>query len=157
MAKNEGTIIFKSMQGYYSETALLCSFSCISYPRRIFYITGMYKQIYVEKVCHAYFNAFKIFLQTAFKEGWSRSLLSAYYPLLLSGSSLIVCFWAEVFHLRDIRWDKPQFLSKSFLAFVVFNIMTYSLLLAEFIMAQTYSQEDQVSKRMKNISNYTYL
>ncbi|XP_029669428.1 uncharacterized protein LOC115239186 [Formica exsecta] len=80
---------------------------------------------------------------TSFKEGWSRSLLSAYYPLLLSGSSLIVCFWAEVFHLRDIRWDKPQFLSKSFLAFVVFNIITYSLLLAEFITAQKYSQEDQ--------------
>jgi len=28
--------------------------------------------------------------------GWSSSLMSAYYPLLLSGSSLIVCFWAEV-------------------------------------------------------------
>ncbi|XP_014469476.1 PREDICTED: uncharacterized protein LOC106741715 [Dinoponera quadriceps] len=80
---------------------------------------------------------------TAFKEGWSRSLLSAYYPLLLSGSSLIVCFWAEVVHLRDIRWDKPQFLSKSFLAFVVFNIITYSLLLADFITAQMYSPKDQ--------------
>ncbi|KYN32005.1 E3 ubiquitin-protein ligase MARCH5 [Trachymyrmex septentrionalis] len=80
---------------------------------------------------------------TAFKEGWSRSLLSAYYPLLLSGSSLLVCFWAEVFHLRDIRWDKPQFLSKSFLAFVVFNILTYSLLFAEFITARTYSQVDR--------------
>ncbi|KAL2728396.1 E3 ubiquitin-protein ligase MARCH2 [Vespula maculifrons] len=80
---------------------------------------------------------------TAFKEGWSRSLLSAYYPLLLSGSSLIVCFWAEVFHLRDVQWDKPQFLSKSFLAFVVFNIITYSLLLTEFVIAQINSQEDQ--------------
>ncbi|XP_043502722.1 uncharacterized protein LOC122524479 isoform X1 [Polistes fuscatus] len=80
---------------------------------------------------------------TAFKEGWSRSLSSAYYPLLLSGSSLIVCFWAEVFHLRDVQWDKPQFLSKSFLAFVVFNIITYSLLLAEFVTAQINSQEDQ--------------
>lgn len=96
-------------------------------------------------------RTFSILLQTAFKEGWSRSLLSAYYPLLLSGSSLIVCFWAEVFHLRDIRWDKPQFLSKSFLAFVVFNIITYSLLLAEFITAQTYSQLDQVSNKMENI------
>ncbi|XP_078044438.1 uncharacterized protein LOC144473926 [Augochlora pura] len=79
----------------------------------------------------------------AFKEGWSRSLLSAYYPLVLSGSSLIVCFWAEVFHLRDMSWDKPQFLSKSFMGFVVFNVLTYSLLLAEFITAQIYSQEDQ--------------
>ncbi|KAG8234845.1 hypothetical protein J437_LFUL014694, partial [Ladona fulva] len=66
-------------------------------------------------------------------EGWSSSLLSAYYPLVLSGSSLIVCFWAEVFHLRDIRWEKPQFLSKSFLGFVTFNIINYSLLLGEFI------------------------
>ncbi|CAL7944380.1 unnamed protein product [Xylocopa violacea] len=80
---------------------------------------------------------------TAFKEGWSRSLLSAYYPLVLSGSSLIVCFWAEVFHLRDMSWDKPQFLSKSFIGFAVFNVLTYSLLLAELITAQIYSQEDQ--------------
>lgn len=80
---------------------------------------------------------------TAFKEGWSRSLLSAYYPLVLSGSSLIVCFWAEVFHLRDVAWDRPQFLSKSFVGFVTFNVMIYSLLLAEFIITQIYSQEDQ--------------
>uniref|UniRef100_A0A1B6GD71 Uncharacterized protein n=1 Tax=Cuerna arida TaxID=1464854 RepID=A0A1B6GD71_9HEMI len=69
---------------------------------------------------------------TAFADGWSSSLMSAYYPLLLSGSSLIVCFWAEVFHLRDIRWEKSQFLSKSFLAFATFNLITYSLLVAEF-------------------------
>jgi hypothetical protein len=42
----------------------------------------------------------------------------------------------QVFHLRDIRWEKPQFLSKSFLGFVTFNIITYSLLLAEFMTTQ---------------------
>lgn len=68
---------------------------------------------------------------SAFQEVWATSLLSAYYPLLLSGSSLIVCFWAEVFHLRDIRWERPRFLSKSFLAFVAFNVISYSLLIAE--------------------------
>ncbi|XP_026728429.1 uncharacterized protein LOC113494329 isoform X2 [Trichoplusia ni] len=68
---------------------------------------------------------------SAFQEGWATSLLSAYYPLLMSGSSLIVCFWAEVFHLRDIRWERPRFLSKSFLAFVTFNFISYSLLAAE--------------------------
>ncbi|XP_066999681.1 uncharacterized protein [Anabrus simplex] len=72
----------------------------------------------------------------AFQEGWSSSLMSAYYALLLSGSSLIVCFWAEVFHLQNVRWEKPQFLSKSFLGFVTFNIITYSLLLAEFVTTQ---------------------
>ncbi|XP_068624936.1 uncharacterized protein [Battus philenor] len=68
---------------------------------------------------------------SAFQEGWATSLLSAYYPLLMSGSSLIVCFWAEVFHLRDIHWERPRFLSKSFLAFVTFNLISYSLLAAE--------------------------
>ena len=38
----------------------------------------------------------------------STSLMSAYYPVLLTGNSLIVCFWAEVFHLREIRWDRPR-------------------------------------------------
>ncbi|XP_028179210.1 uncharacterized protein LOC114366518 isoform X5 [Ostrinia furnacalis] len=68
---------------------------------------------------------------SAFQEGWATSLLSAYYPLLMSGSSLIVCFWAEVFHLRDIRWERPRFISKTFLAFVTFNVISYSLLAAE--------------------------
>ncbi|KAG6463777.1 hypothetical protein O3G_MSEX014062, partial [Manduca sexta] len=36
-----------------------------------------------------------------------------------------------VFHLRDIRWERPRFLSKSFLAFVTFNVISYSLLAAE--------------------------
>jgi len=64
----------------------------------------------------------------------SASLMSAYYPVLLTGSSLVVCFWAEVFHLEQIRWDRPRFLSKSFLGFVTFNVITYSLLLAELLL-----------------------
>jgi len=64
----------------------------------------------------------------------SASLMSAYYPVLLTGSSLVVCFWAEVFHLEAIRWDRPRFLSKSFLGFVTFNVITYSLLIAELLL-----------------------
>merc|ERR1719347_378866 len=62
------------------------------------------------------------------------SLMSAYYPVLLSGSSLVVCFWAEIFHLQAIRWDRPRFLSKSFLGFLTFNVITYSLLIAELLL-----------------------
>ena len=62
---------------------------------------------------------------------WSLSLMSAYYPVVLTGASLIVCFWAEVFHLTEVRWDRPRFLSKSILGFVIFNVITYSLLLTE--------------------------
>ena len=28
---------------------------------------------------------------------WAESLMSAYYPILMSGCGLVVCFWAEVF------------------------------------------------------------
>ncbi|KAJ8941719.1 hypothetical protein NQ318_023315 [Aromia moschata] len=80
-------------------------------------------------------GAYFIFPES-FEHGWSSSLLSSYYPLLMSSASLIVCFWAEVFHLQGIRWEKPQFLSKSFLGFITFNIISYSLLFAEFITTQ---------------------
>ncbi|XP_063982222.1 uncharacterized protein LOC135165145 [Diachasmimorpha longicaudata] len=80
----------------------------------------------------------------AVKEGWARTLSSTYYLLVLSGSSLVVCFWAEIFHIRDIRTDKPQFLSKSFLAFAVFNVMIFSLLITEFVISQIDSEVDQV-------------
>ena len=46
-------------------------------------------------------------LQTVGRE-ISTSLMSAYYPVVLTSASLIVCFWAEVFHLREIRWDRPR-------------------------------------------------
>ncbi|CAG9813303.1 unnamed protein product [Phaedon cochleariae] len=148
-------------------------------------------------------GAYFIFPES-FEYGWSSSLLSSYYPLLMSSASLIVCFWAEpklvipdvdrgrtdprnvlaivvgiedsdfyklankngtlkqlftrnqfaickekfitmdeisaqeisVFHLPGIRWDKPQFLSKSFLAFITFNVISFSLLIAETITTQ---------------------
>lgn len=87
---------------------------------------------------------------------WSSSLMSAYYPLLLSGSSLIVCFWAEVFHLRDMRWEKPQFLSKSFLAFVMFNAICYSLLLAEFYTIQLLDTSEELKSFYTHIFNGCY-
>lgn len=72
----------------------------------------------------------------SFEQGWSSSLLSSYYPLLMSSASLIVCFWAEVFHVPGVHYEKPQFISKSFLGFVTFNIISYGLLFAEFITTQ---------------------
>lgn len=84
-------------------------------------------------VAYFFLNTYFVFLQDSINYGWSNSLFASYYPLLMSGSSLIVCFWAEVFHLSDIRWEKPQFLSKSFLGFVTFNIITYGLLLSEVV------------------------
>ncbi|XP_063606354.1 uncharacterized protein LOC134781202 isoform X1 [Penaeus indicus] len=64
------------------------------------------------------------------------SFMSAFYPIILTAGSLIVCFWAEAFHLRDIRCERPRFLSKSFCGFLTFNIVTYSLLVAEIILTR---------------------
>nr|CAD7458819.1 unnamed protein product [Timema tahoe] len=71
---------------------------------------------------------------------WWGEVVIVRYSYCLSekfnGGVTLVGHLGSVFHLRDIRWEKPQFLSKSFLGFVVFNIITYSLLLAEFITTQ---------------------
>ncbi|XP_014222231.1 uncharacterized protein LOC106649376 [Trichogramma pretiosum] len=80
----------------------------------------------------------------SFNEGWSKALASAFYVLVLSSASLIVCYWAEAFHLR-MQTDKPSFLSKSFLAFGVFNFINYSLLLLEFITSTVYDEEEKRS------------
>lgn len=37
----------------------------------------------------------------------------------------------QIFHLQGIRWERSQFLSKSFLGFLAFNLLPYSLFLAE--------------------------
>lgn len=78
---------------------------------------------------------------------WASSLMSAYYPVLLTGSSLVVCFWAEVFHVRDLCLDNPRFLNKSFLGFMTFNIITYSLLLAELLLLQ-FSDSTDIDKSL---------
>nr|XP_034826477.1 uncharacterized protein LOC117983944 [Maniola hyperantus] len=92
----------------------------------------------------------------AFHEGWATSLLSAYYPLMMSGSSLIVCFWAEVFHLRDIRWERQRFLSKSFLAFVTFNLISYSLLAAEVLTTNVASTSPKQKNFYQHVFNGCY-
>ncbi|KAK4309797.1 hypothetical protein Pmani_018590 [Petrolisthes manimaculis] len=48
------------------------------------------------------------------------------------------------FHLRDIRCERPRFLSKSFCGFLTFNILTYSLLVAEILLTRdTDTQEER--------------
>jgi von Hippel-Lindau disease tumor supressor len=40
---------------------------------------------------------------------------------------------SQLFHLQDVRCEKPQFLSKSFLGFVIFNIISFFFLLIELV------------------------
>ena len=41
---------------------------------------------------------------------------------------------AQVFHLHDVSVERPSFLSKSFTGFILFNVVTYSLLMAELVL-----------------------
>lgn len=87
---------------------------------------------------------------------WASSLMSAYYPVLLTGSSLIVCFWAEVFHVRDLCLDNPRFLTKSFLGFITFNVITYSLLLTELLLLQFTDSTDNDKSLFTSVFNGCY-
>jgi len=86
---------------------------------------------------------------------WSSSMLSAYYPVLLTGASLIVCFWAEVFHMRNVEKRQP-FLSKSFLGFLGFNVITYSLLIAELVITNTQIHTEEDKSFFSNVFNGCY-
>jgi len=44
-----------------------------------------------------------------------------------------LCVFLQLFHLQDVRCEKPQFLSKSFLGFVIFNIISFFFLLIELL------------------------
>ncbi|CAG0900725.1 unnamed protein product [Darwinula stevensoni] len=86
----------------------------------------------------------------------SSSLLGAYYAVMLTGSSLIVCFWAEVFHIPGVKWERPRFLSKSFIGFVAFNIITYSLLAAELLMLFVAPKSQEHQEFLVQIFNGCY-
>ncbi|XP_071947278.1 uncharacterized protein [Antedon mediterranea] len=72
-------------------------------------------------------------LQNHVSMQWANSIMNIYYPLLLSGCSLVVCFWAEAFHIQDKKFNKPSFLSRSFVAFIIFNIVLAILLIAQLL------------------------
>lgn len=102
MAAHESPIFIESMPNHHTKSAVLCCFPGSHDQRGILHCSsksafGLPSPLFIiakflcEKV-----KWMCLFLQTAMVQGWSSSLLSAYYPLLLTGASLIVCFWAEV-------------------------------------------------------------
>ncbi|XP_048777563.2 uncharacterized protein LOC125681478 isoform X2 [Ostrea edulis] len=74
----------------------------------------------------------------------SSNLSSAFYPVMLSGFSFIICFWAEAFHLGDIKFDKPRFLSKSIIGFLIFNFLMYALLFIQLVSTDVIDDADTV-------------
>ncbi|XP_078489126.1 uncharacterized protein LOC100176980 [Ciona intestinalis] len=75
-------------------------------------------------------------LQGVIPEEWIPPMESAYHPFLITGLSLVVCYWSEAFFIETASVEasrRAQFLSKSLAAFSVFNVSLYILLIGYFI------------------------
>jgi len=69
--------------------------------------------------------------------------LCTYYALITSSLALIVCYWCEIFFTEDAAHGaarRPRFLTKSRLAFTIFNSMLIGLLLIHFAASQFYDK-----------------
>ncbi|XP_022085187.1 uncharacterized protein LOC110976320 isoform X2 [Acanthaster planci] len=108
------------------------------------------KLLYFLVIIAALSRALYFSLQRYLPETWASNMLSMYYPLLLSCFSLVVCFWAEAFHLSDKQHSNPGFLRDSFCYFILFNVLLYILLVAQFITMETLSFDHQL---LSNIFN----
>nr|CAB3261468.1 uncharacterized protein LOC100176980 [Phallusia mammillata] len=75
-------------------------------------------------------------LQGVIPDQWLIPIESAYHPFLITGLSLVACYWSEAFFIETASVDasrRAQFLSKSLAAFSIFNIILYILLIAQFV------------------------
>lgn len=77
------------------------------------------------------------------------NLFNAYYPVIISGFSIIICFWAETFHVAGLQLDKPCFLSKSTLGCVVFNVLMYVIFVVHLITTEV--TDDKTKVYLSNI------
>eukprot|EP00112_Aurelia_sp_Birch-Aquarium-sp1_P013993 Seg2996.3 transcript_id=Seg2996.3/GoldUCD/mRNA.D3Y31 product="E3 ubiquitin-protein ligase MARCH5" protein_id=Seg2996.3/GoldUCD/D3Y31 len=99
---------------------------------RAFRIT-IQKLLYVFVIIATGSRALYFCVQEYIPEPWKNSLLSSYYPFIISGYSIIICFWAEIFHIGELPFDHTRFLTKSYVACALFNVLVYMLLFAQFI------------------------
>ncbi|XP_071820116.1 uncharacterized protein [Apostichopus japonicus] len=91
------------------------------------------KLLYLFVICASLSRGLYFTIQDSIPIHWADNIMSLYYLLLFSGCTLVVCFWAEMFHIQDRGLTNPGFLSKSLRFFTIFNLTLYSLTLAQFI------------------------
>ncbi|XP_076455229.1 uncharacterized protein LOC143289895 isoform X2 [Babylonia areolata] len=102
------------------------------------------KLLYILVICATAIRGAYFFSRVS--EDVASSLWSAYFPVIITGFSLIVCFWAEAFHISSSPSGERQFLSKSTMFFIAFNMLQYLLWAAQLIVAETV--EDQENKML---------
>lgn len=72
--------------------------------------------------------------------------LCTYYALITSSLALIVCYWCEIFFTEDAAHGaakRPRFLTKSRLAFTIFNSLLLGLLLIHFVASVFYEPTNE--------------
>ncbi|KAM7441358.1 hypothetical protein ABFA07_009539 [Porites harrisoni] len=72
------------------------------------------------------------------------NLFNAYYPVIISGFTIIICFWAETFHVAGLRLDRPRFLNKSSVGFIIFNVFMYVIFLIHLITTELTDKQTKV-------------
>lgn len=70
-----------------------------------------------------------IFPQETLQPGWASYLMSAYYPLLMTCASLVVCLWAEVSYLF---YSNPNGLNLEHFNYHYFNRLVDSQLIFKY-------------------------
>ncbi|XP_060074722.1 uncharacterized protein LOC132554421 [Ylistrum balloti] len=103
-----------------------------SLKQATFHLTGQ-KLLFGLTVFATAIRGIYFFTKLHVSELVSNNLWMAYYPLLLSCFSFIVCFWAEAFHV-EFKRNQPRFLSKSFIGFFIFNLFIYCLLFVNIVL-----------------------
>jgi len=77
-------------------------------------------------------------LQGHLTERWLEPLDSFYFPAITTALSLIACYWSEMFFLEqtsDKATRTAQFLSKSSVAFTVFNVVLHTSVATNFLVS----------------------
>ncbi|KAK7095451.1 uncharacterized protein [Littorina saxatilis] len=101
------------------------------------------KLLYVLVVCATAIRGAYFFTKWQVSEEVANSLWSAYYPVIITGFSLIVCFWAEAFHVSSSPSGERQFLGKSTIFFIAFNVLQYILLAVQCVVTETLDNHEK--------------
>lgn len=105
---------------------------------RAFQLT-IQKLLYVFIIIATGSRALYFCVQEYIPEPWKNSLLTSYYPFIISGYSLIICFWAEVFHIGGVA--RSRFLTKSLVGCGIFNVFVYMLMFGQFVSSKVTNLE----------------
>lgn len=109
--------------------------------RRAFQVT-VQKLLYILVVFATAIRGAYFFSKWQVSEQVASTLWSAYFPIIITGFSLIVCFWAEAFHISSSVSSERKFLSKSTIFFIAFNVLQYLLLLTQLIVVDKLDSEE---------------